>query len=484
MEITLIYPNQLFNDNPSLFNDKKIYLLRHPFFFRPDNYLLNKKKILLHLLSMQNYHDKLIKLGYDTQIIEENNYSDFKRNILSKATKVHVCEINDHELMKELSDFRIPIQIHKSPMFYESKNDNALYFGNKKKYLLTNYYKQLRKKYNILMDGQSPRGNKWTYDTENRKNIPKHLKIPKIRNLEYNSSKLSEFVDYVNANFELNPGNTDSFQYPIDQEQAMDNFEYFLEFKFDNFGYFQDSIVNDKTFLFHSNISSSLNIGLITPKEVVNKAIEFSDKNNIPINSLEGFIRQILGWREFIKGLYLFEGEKQMNSNYWDLNNKLPEHFYNGTTGILPLDDSINKSLDYSYVHHIERLMILGNFMLLLEIHPKEIYKWFMEVFIDAYPWVMVSNIFGMSQFSDAGLMSTKPYISSSNYVIKMSNYKKGEWSDIWDALFWNFINKHKDKIKLNPRMGMMVRLLDKKSSEEINVITNRADTYLSKILG
>ncbi|MDC0047104.1 cryptochrome/photolyase family protein, partial [Chloroflexi bacterium] len=140
-------------------------------------------------------------------------------------------------------------------------------------------------------------------------------------------------------------------------------------------------------------------------------------------------------------------------------------------------------SLDYSYVHHIERLMILGNFMLLLEIHPKEIYKWFMEVFIDAYPWVMVSNIFGMSQFSDGGLMSTKPYISSSNYVIKMSNYKKGEWSDIWDALFWNFINKHKDKIKLNPRMGMMVRLLDKKSSEEINVITNRADTYLSKIL-
>ena len=138
MEITLVYPNQLFNDNPSLFNDKKIYLLRHPFFFRPDNYLLNKKKILLHLLSMQNYHDKLIKLGYDTQIIEENNYSDFMRNILSKATKVHVCEINDHELMKELLDFRIPIQTHKSPMFYESKNDNALYFGSKKKYLLTN----------------------------------------------------------------------------------------------------------------------------------------------------------------------------------------------------------------------------------------------------------------------------------------------------------------------------------------------------------
>jgi deoxyribodipyrimidine photolyase-related protein len=227
-----------------------------------------------------------------------------------------------------------------------------------------------------------------------------------------------------------------------------------------------------------------LNIGLITPDEVVNKAIKFSDKNNIPINSLEGFIRQILGWREFIKGLYLFEGEKQMNSNYWNANNKLPEQFYNGTTGILPLDDSINKSLDYSYVHHIERLMILGNFMLLLEIHPKEIYKWFMEVFIDAYPWVMVANIFGMSQFADGGLMSTKPYISSSNYVIKMSNYKKDEWANTWDALFWNFINKHKDKIKLNPRMGMMVRLLDKKSTEEINVITNRADTYLSKILG
>ena len=144
MEISLIYPNQLFNDNPVIFRDRKIYLLRHPFFFKSNNYLFNKKKILLHLLSIQNYYDKLIDLGYDIQIVEENNYDDFKRNILSKTSKVHVCEINDHELMKELSTLRIPLEIHKSPMFYESNDDNSLYFGNKKKYLLTNYYKQLR----------------------------------------------------------------------------------------------------------------------------------------------------------------------------------------------------------------------------------------------------------------------------------------------------------------------------------------------------
>ena len=482
MEISVIYPNQLFQNNPVVSFDRKIYLLRHPIFFKANNYLFNKKKILLHLLSVQNYFEKLTDLGYEVQIIEENNYEKFKRNILSKVLKIHVCEINDHELTKELNSLKPSIQIYKSPMFYESESDNSLYFGTKKKYLLTNYYKQLRKKHSILMNGEYPVGNKWTYDLDNRKNIPKVLAIPANINLEYKTSQLSKFADYVNKNYKSNPGNTDFFNYPIDHKQAIMNYENFLEYKFRNFGSYQDAIVNNKTFLFHSNISSSLNIGLITPKEVIDKAIKFSDINNIPINSLEGFIRQILGWREFIKGLYLFEGEKQINSNYWSANNKLPNEFYNASTKILPLDDTIKKSLDYSYVHHIERLMILGNFMLLLEIHPRYIYKWFMEVFIDAYPWVMVSNIFGMSQFSDGGLMSTKPYISSSNYVIKMSNYKNGEWSDIWDALFWNFINKHKHKIKLNPRMGMMVRLLDKKSSDQIKVITNIADKYMSKI--
>ena len=192
--------------------------------------------------------------------------------------------------------------------------------------------------------------------------------------------------------------------------------EFFIE-KFRMYGDFQDAIVSDKPFLFHSIISPSLNLGLITPKEMVDKAIVFSKDNYININSLEGLIRQILGWREFIRGIYLSKGNFQKKSNFFEISNDLPKSFYSGTTSLIPVDDSIKKVNKYSYLHHIERLMILGNIMLLLEIDPKKVNKWFMELFIDSYDWVMVPNIFGMSQFADGGLMSTKPYISSSNYI-------------------------------------------------------------------
>lgn len=230
---------------------------------------------------------------------------------------------------------------------------------------------------------------------------------------------------------------------------------------------YEDSLVENEHFLHHSVISPLLNIGLLTPGYVLDEAIAYAEEHDIPVNSLEGFVRQILGWREFIRGVYLYEGTYQRRKNYWNHHEKLPESFYTATTGIRPLDTALSKILKTGYAHHIERLMVFANFMNLAKTDPDEMYQWFMEMFIDSYDWVMVPNVYGMSTFSDGGKMSTKPYISGSNYLRKMSDYPAGEWTEKWDALFWNFVDENRGFFSKNPRLGMMLRTLDKMSPEK-----------------
>jgi deoxyribodipyrimidine photolyase-related protein len=224
-----------------------------------------------------------------------------------------------------------------------------------------------------------------------------------------------------------------------------------------------------------------LNIGLLLPKQIIDRAISFAEQNNIPMNSLEGFVRQILGWREFMRAVYLREGVKQRNSNFWHFKNKIPKTFWEGNTGIPPIDITIEKIKQTGYSHHIERLMVLGNFMLLCEFDPHEVYEWFMVFFIDAYDWVMVPNIYGMSQFADGGLITTKPYISGSNYIMKMGDYPKGDWQKIWDALFWRFMHVHRDFFMQNPRLGMLIRTFDKMDAEKQKQHLETAENWLQK---
>lgn len=256
----------------------------------------------------------------------------------------------------------------------------------------------------------------------------------------------------------------------------------FLKHRFQKYGVYQDAILRQDSFLFHSLLTPALNIGLLTPKEVVDRALKAADKNKVPLNSLEGFIRQVVGWREFIRGVYVHAGRKQRTVNYWKHTRKIPETFWTGETGIEPVDVVIRRVLKTAYAHHIERLMILGNFMLLCEFDPDEVYRWFMELFIDAYDWVMVPNVYGMSQFADGGVMATKPYISSSNYVLKMSNFKKGPWCEIWDGLFWRFVDKHKKFFAANPRLNMMNRQLAKMKEEKKVRLFKAAEQYLESL--
>jgi deoxyribodipyrimidine photolyase-related protein len=268
--------------------------------------------------------------------------------------------------------------------------------------------------------------------------------------------------------------------YPYTSEESISWLDDFLEKRLWEFGHYEDAIVEKEHFLHHSLLTPMLNSGLLTPAYVLEKTLAYAAMHpDLPLNSLEGFIRQIMGWREFIRAVYVLKGSEERTRNYWGFSRKIPKSFYDGTTGIGPIDSVIQKVMGTAYCHHIERLMVLGNFMLLCEFDPDEVYRWFMELFIDAYDWVMVPNVYGMSQFADGGLMATKPYISGSSYLMKMSDFKKGDWQEVWDALFWRFMHKHRDFFLQNPRLGMLVHSFDKMTAERRALLLKRAEEYL-----
>jgi deoxyribodipyrimidine photolyase-related protein len=290
----------------------------------------------------------------------------------------------------------------------------------------------------------------------------------------------SEAVSYVERHFSSAPGEFQGdFDYAISHDGAQRWLKDFVEHRLLHFGTYEDALVAKEPLLHHSLLSVYLNNGLLLPKDVLDAVLHESETRDLPLNDVEGFVRQLLGWREFIRGLYLSVGRKQRTRNYWGYTRKIPQSFYDGTTGIVPVDVVIKKVLKNGYCHHIERLMVLSNFMLLCDFDPDEVYRWFMELFMDAYDWVMVPNVYGMGQFADGGMMSTKPYISGSNYLMKMGDFEKGAWTEVWDGLYWRFIDKHRDFFLKNPRMGVMVKSYDKMDTEKRERLSAVATNYL-----
>jgi deoxyribodipyrimidine photolyase-related protein len=269
--------------------------------------------------------------------------------------------------------------------------------------------------------------------------------------------------------------------FPYTREGALSLLQEFVRERLHNFGPYEDAIESDHARLFHSTLSPVLNIGLITPREVIDAALHEATRTSVPLASLEGFIRQVLGWREFIRAAYERDGRVMRSQNFWKHTRTLSEAHWNGTTGIPPFDQMVHKALRYGYAHHIERLMVAGNLMLLSEIHPHEVYRWFMALFIDAYDWVMVPNVYGMSQFADGGSFATKPYISGSNYLKKMGTFEKGAWEETWDGLYWHFIEKHTDYFASQHRLSMMPKLLAKMDADRRNVLMRSAQQFLSR---
>ena len=487
--INIIFPNQLFEESNLFLNKKKTYLIEEHLFFKQFNF--HKQKLVFHRSSMKNYENYLLSKGIDVAYIETKNQESDIRIFLDKinVTEINIYHPEDNWLEKRIKKSckknNIKINIEENPLFLTAHDDLLPFFNpEKKKLFQTSFYKSQRKKMKILIDNdQNPVGGKWTYDDMNRHKFPKNKKTPTLDYSKLQSENYRDSVNYVQKNFTENFGIINDIQlYPTDFKSSRLWFNDFLKTRFDEFGIYEDAVLIGESIINHSVLSPLINSGLLNPKYVVKNSLEFYKKNKIPINSTEGFIRQIIGWREFIRGVYVSKGSEERTKNYWNFNRKIPKSFYDGNTGIDPIDDTIKKVEKSAYGNHIERLMILGNFMVLCEFDPDEVYKWFMEVFIDSYDWVMVPNVYGMSQFADGGLMSTKPYISSSNYIIKMSDYKKGEWSDIWDGLFWSFMDKQRDFFKKNPRMRMLISSFDKMDSLKKEKLLMDAHNFLIEL--
>jgi deoxyribodipyrimidine photolyase-related protein len=478
--IGIILPNQLFEDSDLLDTKRTVFLIEHPKFFTHFKY--HKAKLVLHRASMKMYSDFLFKQGYHVGYIEYQNFSSFSALVKKyKIDEVHYYRPFDHEIEQEFSEVKCKKVLYENPLFLTPFEWLQKKLKDKTSYLLHSFYVAQRKRMNILVSNNKPVGGKWSFDDQNREPFKLGTLIPKVSKALTNKY-VTEAVKYVEKQFKNNPGTTEKFLYPVTFSASKRWFENFLKERFKNFGPYQDAMVQGESFLFHSVLTPVLNIGLLTPDYVIKETLSYAKKYKVPINSLEGFIRQVIGWREFVAGVYYFQGKKQLKSNFFKHRKKLSDKWYKATTGLIPVDDVIQKVQKTAYAHHIERLMVLGNAMLLCQIHPEEVYRWFMELFIDSYEWVMVPNVMGMSQYADGGLMVTKPYISGSNYILKMSDYKKGEWAHIWTSLYWLFIVKHKAVIAKNSRLKMMLVYLRNMKPETLKEHIDRAELFLKQV--
>ena len=489
MKLFLILGNQLFNTK---------YLKEYSefTFYMSEDYGLctfqkhHKLKILLFLSSMRSYRDELrakkIKLIYNdcNKEFKTPYEKKLERVIKEKKIKeVNFFEIEDKFFEKRLKLFLLKKKINfkeiKSPMFLMNREEFKNYLSKNKKPFMANFYKIVRTKMSLLMNKNgTPKGNKWSFDEENRKKLPNSIKIPEI-------SKIKETKDtlilkrFINSNFKDHPGNTDKFWFPTTRKDAIKWLDEFLKDRIKLFGDYEDAVTDKSNTVFHSALSPLINLGLITPQEIIEKLRKI--ENKVPMNSLEGYIRQIIGWREFMRGIYQNYDQRLEKTNFFNHKRKMKKTWYEGTTGLDPLDHAINNAKNYGWSHHIERLMILANIMNLCEINPKQVYKWFMEMFVDSSDWVMAPNVYGMGLFSDGGIFATKPYICGSSYFLKMMHFKKGPWCDVMDGLYWKFIDRHKQFFLKNPRLSMMVRISEKMNKERKSRIFKAAEKFIKQ---
>lgn len=417
MEYFIILPMHLYKKK---YLDKtyKYVIWEHPHYFEGYNY--NKKKIVLHRASMQYYFEYLKKHKFKVKYIPFNKQFTIK----------------EYYLFDPIDDIKLPgkYEIKESINFILNKKIYEEYRNKTDKFFFNAFYMWGKKKINVMPNVKSK-------DKYNRKKLNKNIKIPKLPPNKSDQQYISEGIKYAEKHFKNNYGNTEGFLFPVTHKTANMWLTNFINKKLNRFGDFQDSITKDEKFMFHSVLSTSINIGLLNPIEIIKKIMK---KKGIPINSREGYIRQLF-WREYQRYCYIyFDFNKQ---NYFGNRKNLTTKWYDGTLGIEPVDTSIKNAFGTGYLHHIERLMIIGNFMNLSGIHPDEGYKWFMEFSCDSYDWVMHQNVLDMVFFVSGGKTMRRPYISSSNYILKMSDYKKGEWSNKWDELYRKFVKKHKKKL-------------------------------------
>jgi deoxyribodipyrimidine photolyase-related protein len=476
--ITLIFPTQLFQ-NIKYITTNNIYLIEEPIFFTKYNF--HKMKLAYHRASMKCYYDYL-KNKLKKSKIKYINFYDINDNFYKDINfeNIYILNPTDHCLTDKL------IKIYKNKLII-LPTQNFLLNDDDIEYLKTNIFKNTynhntfyiyqRTKLNILIKNNKPLYNKWSFDDENRNKLPNNIDLPKIpKNI--NNKYTKEAIVYINKYFNNNYGDI-NFIYPINYKNSIKWLDNFLDTKLNNFGIYEDAISEDNVFIYHSILSPMMNIGLLTDLIVVNRTMNYYNKNKskIKIQNIEGFIRQIIGWRNYIFSIYMIEKTIIKISNTFD--NNIYTKLWNGNTNIYPIDSIIkNKIIPYAYCHHIERLMVLGNFMKLCMVNNDLIYRMFMEWTIDAYDWVMFGNVYGMV-LNEIKIMK-KNYIASSNYILKMSNFKNVDnWSEIFNCLYYNYIFHNFDILKNDYGLRFQISLWKKKLLEDKNIIIKKANNYI-----
>lgn len=489
--LALVLGNCLFPDHATLNPNEETL-----FFMAEDtglctHFKYHKHKLILFLSAMRSHADEVRKdhpLVYHKLSPDnyEVSYEDNLKETLEQYSQIR--EIVSYVVEDKFFDQRLRnfsreqgmtfTQI-RSPGFLNTYEDFGDYLSRSKRPFMQYFYIEQRKKLGILLNDEGKAvGGKWSYDEQNRKKLPKDIFIPSQPQSQptEHTQAVSRLVDELFAD---HPGSSENFHWATTRRQVLYRLQDFLEKRFQHFGPYEDAIHSQRNFLFHSVLSPYMNMGLITPDEVLEKALEYAEDNDVHLPSVEGFVRQIAGWREFMRGMYQ---HYELKGNHFGHQRQLKDCWYKASTGVPPLDDSIQKAVKDGYAHHIDRLMILGNIMLLSEIHPDEVYRWFMEMFVDSADWVMVPNVYGMSQFADGGTFATKPYIGGANYIAKMSDYsKKASWADEIDGLYWRFIDKNRQLFGSNPRMSMMVSMFDKMKADKKERILGAAEEFIRR---
>lgn len=489
MTAALVYPHQLFADGPLLAPGRPVYLIEEPLLL--SQYRFHVQKRILHRASLRAYADRLRAAGHEVRYVEHARIArteDIATVLEADGVTAAVAyePIDDWletRLSAALAERGIALELLESPMFLTDRAACRAYAARARGRLrMRDFYAWQRRRLGVLVDEDgAPAGGRWSFDTENRKRIPADHPVPPDPAPSANPY-VAEARDYVVRAFPDAYGTADAFFYPVTHEEAATWLSAFLAEKLRDFGPYEDAITTRGAVLYHSVLSPLLNVGLLTPRQVLDATLAHAERASVPLPSLEGFVRQVIGWREFVRLSYLVQGRAQRSRNALRATRPLPESFWTGTTGIEPIDHTVLSVLRHAYAHHIPRLMVMGSFMTLAGIRPDDAYRWFMELFIDAYDWVMVPNVYGMALYADGGLITTKPYVASSAYLRRMADYPRGDWEAAWDALFWRFVGAHEAAFAQSGRLGFVRIQYKKMSAEKRAAYATRAEAFLASL--
>jgi len=463
------------------------------------------QKVVAFFLSMRNFSKSIASLGHTIHYIKIDDTKNLHNLEKIIANCIEEFEIEKFEyllpdeyrlelqLKTIVTALEIPSEVFDTEHFYSSRSELKEFFEGKKTFLMETFYRNMRKKHHLLMSGSQPEGGLWNFDHDNRKKYKGEVPIPKEKNFNRDVSEITEQIKNSGIST-IGTIKEKDFNWPISRAESLEIVDYFCNHLLKHFGDYEDTMHTDEKFLFHSRLSFALNTKMLSPKEVIETVIDFyyKNKDEISISQVEGFVRQILGWREYIRGIYWKEMPDYAQRNALDNHNKLPNFFWTGETKMNCMKLAIGQSLDEAYAHHIQRLMVIGNFALLTQTDPNEVDNWYLGVYIDAIEWVQMPNTRGMSQYADGGIIATKPYVSSGSYINKMSNNcvkchynvkeKLGENACPFNSLYWNFLDEKKEYFKGNHRMAMMMNLLKKIKPEDLANIKERSFELMNNL--